>query len=106
MASAGIAKAIENPTVLQAVTRLLPNFVMHQPATGMAQTEPIAVPNRQSPRRALVNSSALCTAGMRETQVETIRPWRRKREITAHHADENLFRETTFESVSCAVSTI
>src|SRR6478752_3016376 len=55
-----------------------------------AASDAIAVPKRQRPRRALLKSNALCTAGIRETQVETIKPWRRNREITAHHAAETL----------------
>src|SRR5436305_7407465 len=77
VANDGPASASEKPTVLQAVIRLLPNLVTHQPVTGMAHTEPIAVPKRQRPSRALERPRLFCTAGMRDTQVETINPSRR-----------------------------
>src|SRR3954454_24174000 len=106
VAKAGAARAIEKPRVLHTVIRLLPNLLINHPVIGMAQTDPIAVPKRQRPRRALLKLRAFCTAGMPETQVETINPWRRKRETTAHHAAEILFVKPSLGIVSCTVSTI
>src|SRR3954452_13097006 len=106
IANAGAARATEKPSVLQTVTRLLPTRVISQPVAGIAQTDPIAVPKRLRPRRALLKSSALCTAGIRETQVETIKPWRRNREITAHQAAETLSPEPSLGIVSWSAPTI
>src|SRR4051794_14667162 len=86
VAQDGATSAAESPTVLQIVTRRLPWRATSQPVAGMANIDPTAVPSRVSPNSAWVNPSELCRAGIREIQVDRIRPCSKKRETTAHHA--------------------
>ncbi len=56
------------------ITRLLPNFPTNIPAGGITHNAPIAELSSVSPKTKLLRCIALCTAGMREIQVDTTKP--------------------------------
>src|SRR5579883_701793 len=75
------------------VTRLLPYRFTSQPVTGMLETAPTAELSSVNPSIPFARWSALCTAGMRESQVATTSPCTRNRTTVPHQA-----RRTILES--------
>src|ERR1019366_8094046 len=76
----------QNPAAVQRAIRRLPWRTMSAPENGMAVTEPMAVPNRASPRAPSPRCSADFTLAMRDTQVATTRPCTRKHAMTPQKA--------------------
>src|ERR1035437_15044 len=76
----------QNPAAVQRAIWRLPRRTTSAPHSGMAVTEPMAVPKRASPRAPSPRCRADFTLAMRDTQVETTRPCTRKQAMTPQKA--------------------
>ena len=82
----GSSRLQQNPTLVEILTRLLPNRPTEIPVTGIEQTAPSAELKSAKPKTKLLRCSALWMAGMREIQVATTKPWTRNNTTVPHHA--------------------
>src|ERR1035437_9909889 len=76
----------QNPAAVQRAIWRLPRRTTSAPHSGMAVTEPMAVPKRASPRAPSPRCRADFTLAIRDTQVETTRPCTRKHAMTPQKA--------------------
>src|SRR5947209_565935 len=90
-ARAGNISTTEKTPDERELTRLLPYRLISIPTNGIVTTDPKAAQSNVEPKTPLLKWRALCTAGIRDTHVATIRPCNRNSATVAHHARETVF---------------